>query len=79
MESPKEYFVPNGTAAMKRYREKNKYHQENSDLIQAIFDGEYGKAKYHFSENVLKRLQGAIDKGARRGGEDMTNHIFGEE
>lgn len=76
MEAPKKYFVPHGSAALRRNREKQKNYQLNNDLIEAIWNEDYEKAKYYFSENLLKRLQSSIDKGARKGGQEMSDHIF---
>ena len=72
-------FVPHGTEAMRKYRERNKQFQENKKLVDAICDGKYAQAKFYFSENLLKRLQGAIDEGARKGGADIQGHVFGQE
>ena len=76
MTPPSRYFQGRATKWMKEHKEKNTRKAELEPLIDAIFDEDYAKAKYHFSENVLKRLQGTIDIGARNGGLDMQEHIF---
>ena len=74
---PKRYFE---SAHEKWYREWKE--QRNADLeplMNAIFDKDVQKVKYHFSENLLKRLQSSIDRGARKGGKYIQDQVFGNQ
>ena len=75
---PKKYFQPHGTEAMKRYRESRKTYKENCDIIDAIFDEDLETTKHLISESLLKRVDKPVRKGMKRGGQEMTDQIFGD-
>jgi len=75
---PNKYFQPHGTSAMNRHRKSKKTYKENCNIIDAIFEEDYSRAKELISESILKRVDKPVKSGMEKGGEEMTDHIFGD-